>query len=138
MSDHTEKKITLKEWEALTLLISDTSSIKHALARVEGKLDGLAAYIGAAERADRKRDDEVMATVQEVLDKARQAQSVSASTNIAVKEAIRLLKLGQADPADAQKLTDAAAILDGIIADDSSVLTENTEAEGESAPEGNT
>lgn len=75
-----------------------------------------------------KRMDRLMATQQEVLDAVRQASTVSASTNIAVKEAIRLLKLGQADPA---KNDEAIALLQALQADDAAVLTDNTTAEGE-------
>lgn len=70
-------------------------------------------------------------TMDDVLNKIRETQTVSESTNVAVKETIRLLKAGQNDPA---KTDEAIALLEAIAADDASVLTDNTPAE-EPAPE---
>lgn len=103
-------RLPLSLHEALEYMIRELSEIKHGVFKTMTKVD-------------------------EVLEKARQAETVSKSTNIAVKEVIALLKAGQVDPADAQKLDDAKAILEGIIADDSAVLTENTTAEGETEPQ---
>jgi hypothetical protein len=79
--------------------------------------------IARNERADLERDIEIMATQEQVLEKVRQAKTVSESTNIAVKEALRLLREGQSDPA---KNDEAIALLEATIADDGAVLTENT------------
>lgn len=79
--------------------------------------------IGREARADERRDFKTMATQAQVLEKVAEATSVSKAANILVKEAIRLLKEGQSDPA---KNDEAIALLEGGIADDNAVLTENT------------
>lgn len=76
-----------------------------------------------------ENQEKIMATQDQVLELARQAKTVSESNNIALREAIRLLKEGQSDPA---KNDEAAALLQAIIDDDSKPITENTAAEGES------
>lgn len=87
--------------------------------------------LGALVLTIRKELLEMSAKVDSLLEKARNADTVSKSTNIAVKEAIALLKQAQADPSDSGKLDEVASILEGMAADDASVLTENTSAEGE-------
>lgn len=75
-----------------------------------------------------ENQEKIMATQDQVLELARQAKTVSESNNIALREAIRLLKQGQSDPA---KNDEAAALLQAII-DDDSIVTDNTPAAGES------
>lgn len=82
--------------------------------------------VGRDEQADKERDVEIMASIDDVIAKATEAKSVSESTNIAVREVIRLLKEGQAgDPA---KFDQAVALLEAIRADDAAMLTDNTPA----------
>lgn len=82
-------------------------------------------HIGSEADADYERDRSIMATLDEVIAKATEAQTVSASTNIAVREVLRLLREGQTDPA---KLDQAKALLEAMIADDAAMLTDNTPA----------
>ena len=82
-------------------------------------------HIGSEADADYERDVIIMASVQDVIAKATEAQTVSASTNIAVREVIRLLKESAADPA---KLDEAVALLEAMRADDAAMLTDNTPA----------
>lgn len=91
--------------------------------RLNEKLNELKQQIGREARADERRDIQTMATQAEVLAKVAEAKTVSESTNIAVKEALRLLREGQSDPT---KNDEAIALLDAIIADDNAVLVENT------------
>lgn len=67
-----------------------------------------------------------MGIAQDTLERARAAETVSKSTNIAVKEVIARLKANQNNPENEAALTEAMAILEGMIADDNAVLVENT------------
>lgn len=102
----------------LGLLLQSSGRIEERLYRLEMK-------VGSNEQADKLRDNKLMAGIQDVIDKATEAKTVSESTNIAVREVIRLLKEGQTDPA---KIDEAIALLDAIKADDASMLTDNTPA----------
>lgn len=104
----------------LGLLLQSSGRIEEKLARLELK-------VARNEQADQRRDATIMASIDDVIAKATEAKTVSESTNIAVREVIRLLKEGQAqnDPA---KLDQAIALLDAIRADDASMLTDNTPA----------
>lgn len=80
-------------------------------------------HIGSEADADYERDVAIMATLDEVIAKATEAKTVSESTNIAVREVIRLLKESVADPA---KLDEAVALLEAMRANDAEMLTDNT------------
>jgi len=67
-----------------------------------------------------------MAGIDDVIAKATEAKTVSESTNIAIREVLRLLREGQTDPA---KITEAVALLEAIRADDAAMLTDNTPAD---------
>lgn len=93
--------------------------------RIELRLERLEEMVRRTARADRERDTDTMATLDEVIAKVTEAKTVSESTNIAVREVIRLLKESAADPA---KLDEAVALLEAMRADDAAMLTDNTPA----------
>lgn len=95
------------------------------LNRLHDKIDSLNRRVAREARVDEERDVIAMATLDEVIAKVTEAKTVSESTNIAVREVIRLLKESAADPA---KMDEAIALLTAMSDDDASMLTDNTPA----------
>lgn len=77
--------------------------------------------------ADRQRDytigEVIMATQVELVEKIRQQTTFSKSTNMTLREVLKLLREGQSDPA---KNDEAIALLETAQADDMAILKENT------------
>lgn len=91
------------------------------LRRCEQKLDELMEMVGRNQQADKKRDDKMAKTAKQVLEAVRAAATVSAATNVGMREVVRILK-EQEDPAN----DEAIAILEGMTADDQAIIKENT------------
>lgn len=80
-------------------------------------------HIGSEADADFERDLHIMATQADVVEKIRAVKDFSASTNMALREVLKLLREGQNDPA---KNAEAIALLEEVSADDLAILKENT------------
>lgn len=80
-------------------------------------------HIGAIYEADFERDLIIMNTQADVVEKIRAVKDFSASTNMALREVLKLLREGQSDPA---KNAEAIALLEEVSKDDLAILKENT------------
>lgn len=97
--------------------------LDRKLNRILAWLGGISKQVGLEAEADYRRDRKIMATQAEMVEKIRGIKDFSASTNMALREVLKLLREGQSDPA---KNAEAIALLEEIQADDMAILKENT------------
>lgn len=111
-------------------LAKQNAYLGRDISRLREELKGIRDSISNAAAQDASRDlvigEAIMASIDDVIAKATEAKTVSESTNIAVREALRLLREGQAG--DSAKFDEAVALLEAMRADDAAMLTENTPA----------